>query len=143
MIGRTQNASGTLYTVDYPIQNSDTFFKEKHTAIAIYNPDPENGNGYLELYVDGYFGGRQYFGKETIWKDYNSFRNITLGKSGHGNATHFKGNIYNIRIRQKNFLKSYEKIYLQMEKGDETIEIPFFTQATTTLTGFEMHADEY
>ncbi|MCW1892286.1 MAG: hypothetical protein KIH65_003525, partial [Candidatus Uhrbacteria bacterium] len=142
MVGRVDNAEGKFYIADYTIPDPTTFFSNKHALLAIYNPDPENGNGYIEIYVDGYFGSRINIGNSVIWKDYNGTKNLTSGKSGHGAAKYYQGSIYAIRIRKRTFLKEYQKIYLDFSEIKSSIKIPILSQTSSTFKNVKLHADQ-
>lgn len=143
MIGRVDNAEGKFHTADYTIPDPTTFFSQKHSVLAVYHPDPENGNGYIEIYVDGYFGSRTNIEKSVIWKDYNGTKNLSAGKSGHGAAKYYQGNIYDIRIRTRNFLKEYKKIFLHFNNEEEgSIHIPFVSTSISKLSMIQIHANQ-
>lgn len=102
-VGRMNNATGTIRTIWYPIEND--FFYKKHTAVAIYSPSStEDENGYIELYVDNINAGRVYIGNDVIWGDYGN-QNITLGKAAHnyGKNPYFKGRVFKVGLAEKNF----------------------------------------
>src|SRR3989344_1702883 len=69
IVGRMNDGNGTFYSVNYPIDFN--FFGKEHEALAVYSPD-ENGNGYIELWVDSNLGGRTLIGSDVIYEDYNS-----------------------------------------------------------------------
>ena len=107
-VGRTNNATGTIYKIKYPIDN--TFFNQKHSAIAIYSPS--DTNGYIELFIDGNFADRIYLGPDKIWRDYNTTNNLSLAWSPHGKNKNpfFKGNLYKINIFNNNIFPNQTKI---------------------------------
>lgn len=143
MIGRVNNNDGQFYSANYTIPDPVAFVKQRHTLLAIYNPDPVGGNGYIEIYVDGYFGARTNIGKDIIWKDYNGKKNLTSGKSDHGSAFYYEGSIYDIRLRTRNFLKTYKTIYLDFSNEKRSsIQIPFTSQSTSTFKHIEIHVDQ-
>lgn len=126
-IGRMDNASGTMHFVRYPIQQN--FFNEKHEAVAIYSPNPENG--YIDLYIDNVFAGRTYFGSSKINPNYNEGFGLTFGKSFHTGSTFFKGCLYDARIKEGVVVKEKDNIefvskdphyrFLLLSKGTGTI----------------------
>ncbi len=87
-VGRMNDAKGPAYKI-HSLVDKD-FFGKKHSALAIYNPGE---NGYIELYVDGKFADRTYFGTSTIYASYNGSKNLSFGKSEHGNSNFFKGTL--------------------------------------------------
>jgi hypothetical protein len=92
-IGRmNSNMDGPFYSVIYPVDS--TFFKQEHSALAVYSP---SNNGYIELYVDGNFAGRTYFGTSTISREYGSY-NVTFGETAHGSSTPFIGRLFTTDI---------------------------------------------
>ncbi len=96
-VGDMDKYGGPKYSIVHPIDAS--FFNRIHTVLATYYPaDQTNMSGYIELVVDGTFSGRTYFENEKIWPDYNANKNLSLGKSLHGIARYFKGNIYSVDI---------------------------------------------
>jgi hypothetical protein len=90
-VGRMDTLEGPFYSVSYPV--SSTFFNEKHTAVAIYQPSE---NGWIALYVDGNLAGVSSFGTSTIDTDYGS-QDLMLGKSNRG-GSYLKGCIDQINI---------------------------------------------
>lgn len=134
-VGRMNDAKGPIYKI-HSIINKD-FWGKKHSALAIYNPGE---NGYIELYVDGKFADRTYFGTSTIWGDYGK-NNMSFGKSAHGSANFFKGNLYNVNISSKNLLE--QKSYIRFPIFEkQTIQIPFISETTSTLRKVILHADK-
>lgn len=103
-VGRMNNSNGPFYSIIYP--TTPVFFKQKHTALASYNPAIlDLNNGYIDLFIDNTFVGRTYIGKDKIWSKYNGDRNLTIGKADHGAAKYFNGNIYNINLLMKNVFR--------------------------------------
>ncbi len=99
-VGRMNNATGTTYSIVYPV--SEEFFNKTHRALAVYNP---SDNGHIFLYVDGKFVGSQNIKMDKIWTDYIT-NNLSIGWSKHnsGKSPHFKGFIYKAGIVNKNLL---------------------------------------
>lgn len=71
--------TGGFYDIEYFIED-DTFFNSTNTLMAVYNP---SDNGYIELFVNYEFVGREYFGNQTIRKDYGR-RGLSIGHTYHG-----------------------------------------------------------
>ncbi len=94
-IGRTDNASGNFHFIELPIEES--FFNNKHTALAIYSPFREKESGYIELFVDNKFVKREYIGEEKIWVDYGE-SSLSIGGSKHGGAKDYIGKIHKVKI---------------------------------------------
>lgn len=97
-IGRVNDVNGTFHSVSYPV--TDEFFGQQHEAIAVYSPDTENGNGYIELWVDSNLAGRTLIGSDIIYKDYNPNNDLSVGWSPHnfGKNAYFDGCIYSAKI---------------------------------------------
>lgn len=133
-IGRMNDGEGPFYSVRYPIDT--LFFGTQHTAIAVYNPGT---NGYIELYVDGTFAGRTYFGTDTIYKAYNGARNISFGKSDHGVAKYFSGSIYEIALSSKNILSELvSTTFSQTSKN--MIAVPIAANNISRISQITLHA---
>ena len=96
-IGRMNNSEGPFYSVIYQI--TPDFFDKEHELLAVYSPD-ENGDGYIEMYIDGQFAQRALIGDDTIYEDYNGDRNLNFGWSSHnyGKYPYYDGCIYEARI---------------------------------------------
>lgn len=135
-IGRLEDATGQAFTITYPIDQK-TFFNTKHSALAIYNP---GSNGYIELYVDGNFAGRTYFGAEKIYRAYGNNRfNISFGKSGHGAAQYFIGSLYEAAIVPKNVLPSVTTTTFTNTSKD-TLNIPIAGDTISRVKQITLHA---
>ena len=142
MVGRMNNKDGDFYSIEYPIKDVGAFFNKKHNLLATYVPDPKNGHGYIDLYVDSDFAGRTYFGTSTIWKDYNGNKNVTLGKSEHGNAIFFQGYIYQLNIKNAPTDYSSQRLVFHTSSSTEHFEIPMFSAVTTTATNITLYAKQ-
>lgn len=136
-VGRMNNKDGAFYSVKFPI--TEDFFDYKHTALAIYNPRPIDG--YIDLYVDEQYAGRTYFNSETIYKDYNSSKNLSFSKSNHGNANYFTGCIYNIKINNTVAVSVDKKFSLRLS-GLEPVTIPIISTASTTLNKITINVQQ-
>jgi len=136
-VGRVNNATGSMYSIKYPIDN--TFFNQKHSAIAVYSPS--DTNGYIELFVDGNFAGRTYLGPDKIWNDYNSNKNLTLGKAYHGVAEYFTGSLYKINIASKNDLLNQTTVNFTV-KAEQQIKFFLISDATSTLNQLKINATQ-
>ncbi len=126
-VGRMNDAKGPTYKIHSMIDQE--FWGKKHSALAIYNPGE---NGYIELYVDGKFADRTYFGTSTIYANYNGNKNLSFGKSSHGNAPFFKGNLYSIQIIQKSILEQKTKIKF-ISSTENEIKIPLTPETSSTF----------
>jgi len=93
-VGRMSDQNGPFFSIRYPV--TPDFFGRKHSALAIYNPSNENGR--IDLYIDERYVGRTYFQRLRIWPGYNSDRDLSFGKSEHGNGTYFTGCIFRSAI---------------------------------------------
>jgi hypothetical protein len=93
VVGKMNDSSGAFYSVFYKVNKS--FFGQKHSAIAIYNP---SNDGYIELFVDGYYAGRTMLRSEYIWPAYNNLTNLSIGKSSHATGTYFQGCVSKVLI---------------------------------------------
>ncbi|MEI7463569.1 MAG: hypothetical protein WCK03_04225 [Candidatus Taylorbacteria bacterium] len=149
-VGRMNDAQGPTYSIKYPIPTPANFFNKKHTALAIYNPanSTDSQNGYLELFIDGNFAGRTYFGSDTIWKDYNGTQNLSIGWTPHNNqnSPHFVGSIYKVYTVSKNVLQPQSEISLTATNNDliyisiiSTSDISTST-ATSTIRKIKLNA---
>lgn len=96
-VGRMINSSGQTYSISHPI--TEDFFNKEHEALAVYSPD-EEGNGYIELFVDNNFVANMPINSDTIYEDYNLDKDLNIGWSPHnfGENQYFDGCIYNARI---------------------------------------------
>lgn len=112
-VGRMNDSNGPFYSVTYSI--TPDFFEQEHELLAIYSPDKINGEGYIELHVDGNFAQRVSIDKDTIYEDYNSDRDLNFGWTSHsyGKNPNFDGCIYESKIK-------YQAI--KEEKTSETIQ---------------------
>jgi hypothetical protein len=107
-IGRVNDKDGPFYSITYRI--SDSFFNQRNKLLAIYNPaSEENPNGYIELYVNDIFAGREYFANDTIWTEYG--QDLSMGWSSHNyrKYPYFKGSICEAKF-----------IYEKLEPRSET-----------------------
>lgn len=130
-IGRMNNATGPFYSVDYPVTSS--FFKQEHTAVAIYSPSLENG--YIDLYVDEHWAGRSYFGNSNIWPEYNENKPLTFGKAAHGAANYLLGCVYKINFDNVNYSElNTASLKLSGNGGKFAI----VTTATTSINSIKM-----
>jgi hypothetical protein len=132
-VGRMNNATGTIYSIIYPVDSK--FFNKKHSAIAIYNPSE---NGYIELFIDGNFAGMTHFGTDKIWDGYGN-KNLTIGKSNHEIASYFTGILYKINIIKRNILPPEPKISFKMG-SNYPINIIIISTATSTLKQIKLNA---
>ncbi len=137
-VGRMNDAKGPAYKI-HSLVDKD-FWGKKHSALAIYNP---GDNGYLELYVDGKFADRTYFGTSTIWGKYNGDKNLSFGWTPHNyeKAAHFKGSLYNISIAKKDVLPSQSKFeFVNTDKAELNISI--LSTNTSTFKQLQLHASQ-
>lgn len=129
-VGRMNNATGTFYSIKFPIRDKEEFFNSFHSAIAIYNPSE---NGYIELYLDWEFVGRTAIGSDVIWKDYGS-QNLSFGWTTHNNSKspYFSGNLYSINLADKNIFDGKKSI--NFTSSDELLKnISIQSNSTTSL----------
>jgi hypothetical protein len=137
-VGRMNNAQGPTYSIKYPVTAPVDFFNKKHTALAIYNPislqNPQNG--YIELFIDGNFAGRTYFGIDTIWKDYNGTQDLSIGWTPHDyqKSPHFTGSIYRVNTISRNILQPQSEITLTATNNDPIYISIISTSAISTST---------
>lgn len=125
-VGRMNDKDGQAYSIKYPID--ENFFNKKHTLLAIYNSSEK---GYMDLYIDNNFSGRKYFNLERIWKDYGN-KNLSIGKSDHGDTTYMSGYIYDVGFMKKNILSVGENKYYNTNISD-SISIPLFSNTVSKL----------
>lgn len=133
-VGRMNDITGAAYSIKYPIDAK--FFETKHTALAIYNP---GGNGYIELYVDGNFADRIYFGAEKIWREYGGNKNISFGKSDHGIAQYFTGSLYEAAIVPKNILSTITTTTF-IDISNDALKIPISASSISNIKQITIHA---
>lgn len=112
---------GPMYTVSFGID--PVFFNMKHSLLALYNPSE---NGYIELYVDGNFADRAYFGNQTIWADYGD-QDLGFGWTSHnyGKNPYFQGSICNARFAYKKLEPEFSNS-LEFVSSFEEIRFPIF-----------------
>lgn len=88
-VGRVDNNAGRFVILTHPV--TEDFFGSPHELIAIYKPKSlENQIGYIEMYIDNKFVGRELLGSQKIWNNYGN-HNISFGKSKHGVGTFYNG----------------------------------------------------
>ncbi len=83
-------------------------------------------NGYIELFVDGIFAGREYFANETIWPEYGS-QDLTIGWTPHNYSSYpnFQGNISTIKIARESFSDQLKNEQTFIPGGD-IIKFPIY-----------------
>jgi hypothetical protein len=135
-VGRMNNATGTMYSIKYPIDK--TFFNQKHSMIAVYSP--ANTNGYIELFVDGKYAGKTYLGPDKIYNNYGK-NNLSVGWTPHNynKSPLFKGNIYIIDIASKNIIQNKSIINLTVDSS-RVLNILVTSEKITTLNRFKIDA---
>ena len=138
-VGRMNNATGTSYSIKYPVD--ETFFNQKHSAVAVYSPS--NTNGYIELFVDGIFIGRTSLGPDKIWKEYNGNNNLSFGWSSHNynKNPYFRGSLYQIKIATKDISFNQPKIDFIVGTEEQT-NIYLTTLTTSTFNQLELNASK-
>jgi|GEM_PF-1372407 len=122
-VGRMSTSTGKFYKVSYPIE--ENFFNKEHDLIAIYNPiSINNQNGYIELFIDDVFAGREYFADETIWKDYGK-EDLSIGWTTHNyeRYPYFKGSICAVKYAHKS-LNQREGKFWEFSNLNEFIKLP-------------------
>jgi len=121
-VGRMNNDTGGFYGASYSVDSD--FFGKEHEALAIYSPD-FNGNGYIELWIDGNLAERVPIGSEEIYRDYNSDKPLSFGWSSHnyGKNPYFDGCLYNARISSGALVKEVKQDSITGVKGSSTIPI--------------------
>jgi hypothetical protein len=139
---RTMEGKDGIRSIRYPINDSE-FFNKKHSALAIYAPaNKERLNGYIDLYIDNRFAGRTYFGFETVLKEGLAERDITLGKSGHSDASFFKGCINDLRMMKSAVNTTSKEVSFKITREEKEYNIPMVNMgsATSTLKHVTLHA---
>ncbi len=132
-IGKTE-PEGSFFSLSYNIDSS--FFNEKHSLLAIYNPGE---NGYIEMFVDDIFVGREYIGEEIISPTYGE-RKLTLGWSAHGDGKYpmFQGSICNLNFAYKELeSKKTNKLKINI-KNKQNIKIPIIGEGNLKKVIFEV-----
>lgn len=122
-IGRTTETN-SFHSISYNIESD--FLKKESTLLAIYNPSKNNTTeGYIDLFVNNTFAGRESFGNEIINPDYNKRRGLRMGNSAHGGAPWFVGSICQAKFTYKELIpKKKMTIQMNVEKDKEKIKIP-------------------
>lgn len=137
-IGRMDNASGTTRTIKYPVK--DDFFQKKHTAIVVYQPT-KTENGFVDLFVDGFFGGRVYIQNEEIWKEYGK-NNLSFGWTPHnyGKSPYFQGSIYYASYAKSNVIGNTRRATINTQGGN-AIYFTIASQATSTVSNLKLKVE--
>ncbi|MEK6924672.1 MAG: hypothetical protein AABW71_00355 [Nanoarchaeota archaeon] len=96
-VGRMNDANGSMHSISYPIDLE--FFGKEHEALAVYSPS-EDGNGYIELWIDKNLAGRALIGSDVIYPDYNFNISLNFGWSSHnnGNNPYYDGCLYEVKV---------------------------------------------
>lgn len=138
-VGRMNNATGTAYSIKYPIKDSEEFFNSFHSAVAIYNPAE---NGYIAFYIDGEFVGMTLIGSDVIWEDYGN-QNITFGWTSHnyGKSPNFKGLLHTTRITSQNILPNIHTTGFTVAKNAE-LDVSFVSTKTSPLSQIKINATQ-
>lgn len=123
-VGRMATSTGPFYNLEHELEN-EYLYKEQ-SLLAIYNPsNSEDKEGYIELFVNNNFAGRQNFKNEFIWNDYNQEKDLSLGWSPHNyrKNPYLKGSICEAKFIYKELepkkIKSQEFI-----SNKEIIKMP-------------------
>ena len=137
-IGRTNNATGLIYTLKYSI--NDSFFNKQHSLVAVYAPS--DSNGYIELYVDGQFAGRTYIGNNKIWSKYGT-NNLSFGWTPHNyeKNPYFKGYLYRVYIASKNILLENKFKKLNINSSGENLTFSIDSNKNSSIN--QMRLDVY
>jgi hypothetical protein len=137
-VGRMGSTTGGFYSVKFPI--TPDFFNTEHTALAIYHPASlPNEQGYIELYVDGIFAYRTYFGQEVINPDYGN-ENLSLGWSPHNyeQNPHFYGNIKTLKVADHNVVPTTKQVSFKIISAEELV-FPLVSTTPGVLTSITLH----
>jgi hypothetical protein len=137
-VGRMNNATGTTYSIKYPIKNKEGFFNSFHSAVATYNPSE---NGYIALYLDNELVGITSIGSDVIWSDYSSY-NLSIGKSKHNAGNFLTGNVYQASLTTKNI--TLTKSEVTFPRNNEVLYfIPLQSDFTATLKRIKLNATSH
>jgi hypothetical protein len=120
-VGRMNDENGSIYSLSYPIE--ENFFNNEHELLAIYNPDNETGKGHIELFIDNKIGGRIQISNETIYEDYNSNKDLSLGWTPHSYQAnpYYDGCIYEIKILEQPIQEKQIRDSLFISEGEEIL----------------------
>jgi hypothetical protein len=132
-IGRTNDAAGSFYNIDYPV--GADFFNKLHTALAVYNPaSATQENGYIELYIDGNFVYRTYLGKDIIWPAYGE-ENLSLGWTPHNyeRNPYFKGELHSLLITPEQLVPTSKRAEFTLANVTE-LTLPIISSGLGALT---------
>ncbi len=120
-IGRTTETE-SFHRVSYDID--EDFFNKKHSLLAIYNPSKNNTKeGYIDLFVNNAFAGRESFGNEIINPNYER-SGLRMGNSSHGDAPKLEGSICNAKFAYTELSPGYStEIRFTTSKGKLVLPI--------------------
>ncbi len=124
-VGRMSTSTGPFYKITHKI--NENFFDKPHTLLATYNPiSASTTNGYIELFIDSIFAGREYFADETIWQDYST-RSLSLGNTSHNSSKNskFQGKINKIKINFIN-IKTRKSDIINILKNEDIINFSIY-----------------
>jgi hypothetical protein len=116
-IGRTTETD-SFFIIHYNIK--EDFFNKIHKLLAIHNPSE---NGYIELYINGLFAGREMIGNNSLRKDYS--KDLSLGHTFHSGGRHpmFQGTICNPKFAYKEVISENVNT-INFTSSEEEIRIP-------------------
>jgi hypothetical protein len=138
-VGRMSNQDGPFYSVEYKINEPELFFKIKHSLLANYTPDPNKSKGFIELYIDNKYAGRTELGQSIIWTEYGN-KNISVGRSGHGNAQNFKGYIYKIDLSRLSIAPMLKRFIQRVD--NDTIRLPISSTVAERLNQLQINVND-
>ncbi|MBC8146407.1 MAG: hypothetical protein H8E98_00305, partial [Bacteroidetes bacterium] len=83
------NASGPFFSTSASF-NNNTFFNNKHTLLAMYNPSDNENNGTISLIIDNKLMDVTNIEHKKIFSNYSN-QPLSFGKSKHGESSYFEG----------------------------------------------------
>jgi hypothetical protein len=121
-VGRMNDENGTFHRIGYEFEKD--FFDKGHELLAIYFPDNNSGEGYIELFVDNQFSGRTNILNGTLYKSYNDL-DLGFGWSPHGYQAnpYYDGCIHEIKILEQPIQERLIENSI-FSVGDEELLIP-------------------
>lgn len=120
LLGRT-NVTDSFFEINYRGDLQDT----KNNLLAVYNPDNE-GNGTIELYINGIYVGETNINNEFLRQDYNN--DLSLGWTPHNfeNSPHFIGEICSAKFIYTPISAIQSKNESFIYEGPEDLVIPVY-----------------
>lgn len=140
-IGRMNTMEGPFYGITYNIKNPDEFFETRHTCLIVYRPDPEQKNGFIEMYLDNTLVDRKPIYGDIISREYNRAINLTFGNSDYNVANHFIGTLHRVAISNSAILQQQKRIQFTAN-GEPGYRIRITSQGVKRFTKLILDAHQ-